>query len=150
MTETALQVCVGLAMTIGLERLRLRSHSVVHDIGALIVAALTLAGIVFGLFLLDNPLFNTTTVGGPVFNLILLGYGIPALLAGALALIARANRPLAYRYIAASAAVALALLYLTLEVRRIYHGSTMRPSRPPATPSNTPIRRSGSPSASRC
>jgi uncharacterized membrane protein len=64
-------------------------------------------------------------VGGPVFNLILLGYGIPALLAGALALIARANRPLAYRYIAASAAVALALLYLTLEVRRIYHGSTI-------------------------
>ena len=120
LTETALQVCVGLAMTIGLERLRLRSHSVVHDIGALIVAALTLGGIVFGLFLLDNPLFNTTTVGGPVFNLILLGYGIPALLAGALALIARANRPLAYRYIAASAAVALALLYLTLEVRRIY------------------------------
>jgi uncharacterized membrane protein len=125
LTETALQVCVGLAITIGLERLRLRSHSVVHDIGALIVAALTLGGVVVGLFLLDNPLFNTTTVGGPVFNLILLGYGIPALLAGALALIARANRPLAYRYIAASAAVALALLYLTLEVRRIYHGSTI-------------------------
>jgi uncharacterized membrane protein len=120
-----LQVCVGFAMTIGLERLRLRSHSVVHDIGALIVAALTLGGIVVGLFLLDNPLFNTTIVGAPVFNLILLGYGIPALLACALALIARANRPLAYRYVAASAAVALALLYLTLEVRRIYHGSTI-------------------------
>src|SRR5262249_2804759 len=34
LTEVALQVCVGLAMTIGLERLRLRTHSIVHDIGA--------------------------------------------------------------------------------------------------------------------
>ena len=33
----------------GLERLRLRTNSVIHDIGALIVAGLTLIAIVFGL-----------------------------------------------------------------------------------------------------
>ena len=42
LAEVALQVCVGLAMTIGLERLRLRTNSIVHDVGALIIAALTL------------------------------------------------------------------------------------------------------------
>ena len=45
LAEIGLQVCVGLAMTIGLERLRLRSRSVVHDVGALVIAALTLAAI---------------------------------------------------------------------------------------------------------
>jgi len=41
LTELALQVSVGLALTIGLERLRLRTHSVVHNIAALVIAALT-------------------------------------------------------------------------------------------------------------
>ena len=104
-------------MTIGLERLRHRSHSVVHDIGALIVAALTLAASSSACYLFDNPLFTGDPVGGPVFNLILLGYGIPAVLAGALALITRdtGRWPTARRGLAA---VALALAYLTLEVRR--------------------------------
>ena len=38
-----MQVTVGLAMTIGLERLRARTRSIVHDIGAQIIALLTLA-----------------------------------------------------------------------------------------------------------
>ena len=33
LTEVALQVCGGLAMAIGLERLRGRTNSVVHDVG---------------------------------------------------------------------------------------------------------------------
>ena len=130
LTEIALQVCVGLAMTIGLERLRLRSKSIIHDIGALILGGITLAGVVLGLFLAENPLLHTAEVGGPVFNLILLAYGIPALLAATLALVARENRPLAYRYIAAAAAVALSLLYLTLEVRRLYIGPIITPRAP--------------------
>jgi uncharacterized membrane protein len=48
------------------------------------------------------------------------------LLAAVLALIARADRPPAYRYIAAVTAVALAVMYLSLEVRRLYQGSTFR------------------------
>ena len=40
---------VWLALAIGLERLRLRTGSVVHDVGALAIAALALAAIVFGL-----------------------------------------------------------------------------------------------------
>lgn len=123
LAEIALQVCTGLAMTIGLERLRGRTNSIVHNIGALVIGALTLAAIVFGLGLFVNPMLTNRPVGGGVlFNLILLAYGIPAILAGILALIARTTRPLVYRAIAAATAVGLSLGYFSLEVRRLYHG----------------------------
>ena len=125
LTELALQVCVGLAMTIGLERLRLRTESVVHDVGALLIAALTLLGIVLGLGLTENPLVTGQPVGGPFVNLILLGYALPAVLAAALALLTRGVRPQGYSAAAAVVAVALALLYLSLEVRTLYHGAVL-------------------------
>ena len=125
LAEVAMQVSVGLAMTIGLERLRLRTNSIVHDGGALLIFALTLAAIVFGLAFALNPLFTGRPVGGVFFNLVLLGYGIPAVLAAILALVARNSRPLAYRGIAATAAVGLSLLYLSLEIRTLYHGAIL-------------------------
>jgi len=125
LAEVALQVCVGLAMTIGLERLRLRTGSVVHDVGALLIAALTLLGIVLGLGLAENPLVTGQPVGGRFVNLILLGYALPAMLAAALALLTRGVRPQGYSATAAVVAVALALLYLSLEVRTLYHGAVL-------------------------
>ena len=123
--EIALQVAVWLAMAIGLERVRLRTQSVVHDIGALIVAALALLGIVFGLVLFENPLSTGEPVGNGFINLILLGYGLPAVLAIALALVARHTRPMPYRVVAAVTSVSLSILYLTLEVRRLFHGERL-------------------------
>src|SRR5262249_35003337 len=46
LSEIALQTCVFLAMAIGLERIRHRSHSVVHDVGAMIIAVVALLLIV--------------------------------------------------------------------------------------------------------
>ena len=125
LTEVALQVCAGLAMTIGLEHIRQRTGSVVHNIGALVLAALTLAGIVFGLGLAQNPLLHVIPVGGPFVNLILLGYGLPAILTAALALQVRGVRPPHYSAAAAVVAVVLALAYLTLEVRTLFHGEIL-------------------------
>jgi uncharacterized membrane protein len=125
LAEIALQVCVGLAMTIGLERLRLRSYSMVHDIGALVIAALTLAAIVLGLGMIENPFFTGAPVGGRFVNLVLLGYGLPAVLTAILALISRGVRPKEYSAVAAVTAVALALVYLSLEVRTLYHGEVL-------------------------
>lgn len=122
LAEVAMQVSVWLAMAIGLERLRMRTGSVVHDVGAMLLAALALAGIVFGLWINENPMTTGEPVGGRFFNLILLGYGLPAVLAITLALTARGTRPMPYRAIAAAIAVALALTYLSLEVRRLFHG----------------------------
>ncbi len=123
--ELALQVCLGLAMTIGLEHVRHRTKSVVHNIGALVIAALTACGIVFGLWMFCNPLFTGEPVGSGFFNLILLGYGIPAVLAIVLAMRTRDVRPHSYRVIAAAFAVLLMLSYLSLEVRAIYHGTIL-------------------------
>ena len=125
LSEIALQVSVGLAMTIGLEWVRGRTGNIVHNIGAIVVVALTLVGIVFGLCLIENPMISGRPVGGVVFNLILLGYGLPAVLAITLALVARTTRPMPYRATVAVVAVVLALLYLSLEVARAFQGETL-------------------------
>jgi uncharacterized membrane protein len=123
--ELALQVCGGLAFAIGLERLRERTNSVVHDVAAQILMGLTLLAIVLGLLVLENPLLTGTPVGGPFFNLILLGYGLPAILMAALGLTMRGKRPPIYSTVAAVAAVGLALAYLSLMVARLYHGPVL-------------------------
>ena len=122
LTEVALQVSGGLAMVIGLERLRERTGSVVHNAAALLIAAFCLVAIVLGLLLFVNPWLNGTDVGGLFINLNLLGYAIPAMLAGALALMTRQTRPQGYRTVAAVTAVVLALMYLSLQVARFYQG----------------------------
>jgi uncharacterized membrane protein len=121
--ECALQACVALAMAIGLERLRMRSRSVVHNVGAVILTAI--AGLigVFGLLLLENPLLWRIDVGGAVFNLLLLGYALPAVLMLLLAYAAAAGgRPKAHANTIAGGALVFALAYVTLEIRRFYHG----------------------------
>jgi uncharacterized membrane protein len=122
LSEAGLQVCAGLAMAIGLERLRRRTHNVVHNAGALIIAAVTLLVIVTELFGLENPRLTGRPVGDAFLNLVLLGYGLPAVLAITLALVARRTRPMPYRMGAAAVSVLLALAYLTLETMRLYHG----------------------------
>ena len=131
LTEVALQICVGLALVIGLERVRERTQNIVHNIGALIIGGLTLAAIVFGVVLGRNPMLPFSRgliVEGLFFNVLLLAYGLPAVLAATLALMTRTTRPQWYRAVAAVTAVTLALLYLTLEVARFYQGPLVRMS----------------------
>ncbi|TQF32196.1 DUF2339 domain-containing protein [Bradyrhizobium sp. UNPA324] len=124
--EFALQVCITLAMAIGLERLRLRSHSIVHNVGA--VALTAIAGLisVFGLLILENPLlFSSVNVGGFAFNLLLLGYALPAVLMLLLSYAVAGHRPVAYANTIAGGALVFALTYVTLEIRRFYHGPVL-------------------------
>ncbi len=125
LAELALQVSLGLALASGLERVRGRTRSITHDIGALVIAALALVGIVVGLLFAELPLSTGEPVGGLVINLILLGYGLPAVLAIVLALVTRTTRPLAFRAVAVAVSVALALVYLSLEVTRFYQGPVL-------------------------
>jgi uncharacterized membrane protein len=124
-TEVALQICIGLALVIGLERVRERTQNIVHNVGALVIGGLTLAVILFGVVLGNNPMLpfaRGLNVEGLFFNVLLLAYGLPAALAAALALMTRTTRPQWYRAVAAVTAVTLALLYLTLQVARFYQG----------------------------
>jgi uncharacterized membrane protein len=80
---------------------------------------------VLGLGMIENPLFTGEPVEGRFVNLVLLGYGLPALLTAILALVSRGHRPKEYSAIATVTAVSLALVYLSLEVRTLYHGEVL-------------------------
>jgi uncharacterized membrane protein len=125
LTEVALQVCVTLAMAIGLERLRLRSGSIVHNIGAVLLAVFAGLGSVFGLLALENPMLWSEDVGSGFINLLLLGYALPAVLALLLSYAVAGHRAAGYANTIAAGALILALAYVTLEIRRLYHGPVL-------------------------
>jgi uncharacterized membrane protein len=125
LTETALQVCVALAMAIGLERLRIRSGSIVHNVGAVVLTVFAGLASAFGLLFLDNPMLWPIDTGGPFINRILLGYAVPAVLMLVLSYAVAGRRHAAYANTIASGALVLALSYLTLDIRRLYHGPVL-------------------------
>ncbi len=125
LTEIALQVCVALAMAIGLERLRIRSGSIVHNISAILLTVFAGLATVFGLMLLETPILWPTDVGGVFINLLLLAYALPAVLALLLSYAVAGRRPAAYANTIAAGALVLALTYVTFEIRRLYHGPVL-------------------------
>ena len=125
LVEVALQVCVALAMAIGLERLRVRSRSIVHNVAAALLTAFALLAIVFGLFILENPVLWYVEIRGLMFNELLLGYAIPAVLALLLSHTVAGQRSATYANTIAAFALTLALAWITLEVRRYYHGPNL-------------------------
>jgi uncharacterized membrane protein len=122
LTEVALQVCAALAMAIGLERLRIRTGSMVHNLGAIVLTLFAGAASVIGLMVLETPILWPTDVGGAFFNLLLLGYALPAVLALLLSYAVAGRRPASYANTIAAGALVLALTYVTFEIRRLYHG----------------------------
>jgi uncharacterized membrane protein len=123
LTEVALQVCSALAMAICLERLRIRTGSVIHNIGSILLTVYAGLCTVFGLLILENPMFLwPIDVGGRYLNLLLLGYAMPAVLALLLSYAMAGRRPAAYANTIAAFALVLALSYLSFEIRRLYHG----------------------------
>jgi uncharacterized membrane protein len=125
LTEVALQVCVALATAIGLERLRIRTGSIVHNVSAILLTAFAGLASVFGLMMLETPILWPTDVGGVLFNLLLLGYAMPAVLALLLSYAVAGRRPASYTNTIAAGALILALTYVTFEIRRLYHGPVL-------------------------
>jgi uncharacterized membrane protein len=123
--ETALQVCVALAMAIGLERLRIRTGSIVHNVSAVLLTVFAGLAAVFGLLFLDNPAIWPINIGGEFINSILLGYAMPAVLALLLSYAMAGRRRAGYANTIAAGALVLALTYVTLEIRRLYHGPVL-------------------------
>jgi uncharacterized membrane protein len=125
LSEVALQVCVALAMAIGLERLRVRTGSLVHNAAALLLTVFAGLAVVFGLLLLETPMVWPIDVGGRFFNLLLLGYALPAILALLLSYAVAGLRHRYYGNTIAAGALILALAYVSFEIRRLYHGPVM-------------------------
>jgi uncharacterized membrane protein len=120
--EVGLQTSTALAMTIGMEHVRARTGSIIHNIAAWIFGIGAFVGVLMSIGLNCNPLITGEPVGGVFFNTLLLGYGMPAVLMAILARKIRDTRPAVVYRIAAVTSIALALIYLTLEVRTIFHG----------------------------
>jgi len=122
LAEFALEVCAALAMAIGLERLRVRTNSIVHNIGALMLTIVAGLIAVFGLLLLENPLLTTVELDGGFINLLLLAYALPAVLMLLLSYAVAGRRRVPYANTIAAGALVFALAYVTLEIRRLYRG----------------------------
>ena len=122
LVEFGAQVCVLLAMAIGLERLRLRSHSIVHNAGAVLLTVAAGVIALFGLLLIENPMIWHIDIGGVFINLLLLGYALPAVLALILSRIVAGHRARVYANTIAAGSLMMALAYVSLEIRRLYHG----------------------------
>ncbi|WP_024513705.1 DUF2339 domain-containing protein [Bradyrhizobium sp. Tv2a-2] len=125
LAELALQVSVALAMAIGLERLRIRTGSVVHNVGAVLLTVFAGVVGVFGLLLAENPMLTSVSLEGTVINLLLLAYALPAVLMLLLSYAVAGLRPVAYANTIAGGALVFALAYVSLEVRRLYHGPSV-------------------------
>ena len=80
---------------------------------------------IFGLLFLDNPAIWPIAVGHEFINQILLGYAMPAVLALLLSYAVAGQRSAYYANSIAAAALILALGYVTLEIRRLYHGPVL-------------------------
>ena len=125
LTEVALQVSVALAMAIGLERLRIRTGSIVHNIGAVLLTVFAGLTSLFVILLLESPMIWPIDVGGVFINRLLLGYAVPAVLMLLLSYAVAGRRRAAYANTIAAGALIMALSYLSLEIRRFYHGPVL-------------------------
>jgi uncharacterized membrane protein len=117
-------IAIGAAgMMIALDR---RSPSPVFQGGSMFLGLASVASIVLIHFLGLNPLYTEEPTGtNPVFNVILLGYLLPAVALGAVALYARGKRPPWYVATLALAAAALAVAYFSLSLRRLFVGENI-------------------------
>ncbi len=123
LAEQAIYTLIALGAGGILIAIDMRSPSSVLRYGSLAAGVISVLGIVLQHFLRLNPLFTDESTGAiPVFNLLFLGYLLPAVAAGGLAFYARGKRPKWYSAMLALVASLLAFAYATLSVRRVFKG----------------------------
>ena len=123
LAEQSIYTLIALAGSAILIALDARSPSPVFRVGSMAIGVVSAAMVVIQHFLLLNPLLTDESTGTiPFFNLLLLGYLMPALAAGGVALFARGRRPQWYVALLAVLASLLAFAYATLSLRRLFQG----------------------------
>ncbi len=123
LAEQAIYTLLAVAAGGILIALDLKSSSSVLRYASLGIGVASVAAIACQHFLLLNPLFTNEPTGRiPVFNLLFLAYLLPAVAAAALAWYARDRRPPWYGMMLGITAAALAFVYATLSVRRLFKG----------------------------
>ncbi|ANH03633.1 DUF2339 domain-containing protein [Shinella sp. HZN7] len=103
--------------------LDLKSPSPVFRYGSMVVGGLSILSILSAHFVGLNPYFTGELLGKwPLLDLLFVGYLLPGIAYGGLAFHARGRRPMPYVIMLALTGVALAFAWVTLSVRRYWHG----------------------------
>ncbi|MBL8587733.1 MAG: DUF2339 domain-containing protein, partial [Methylobacteriaceae bacterium] len=124
--EAGLQTFAALAFGMATMIVGGREPSPVYRWATTIAGAISGGAALLGLGLLANPLFTDDRLaGGPIFNELAVGYGLPAAAAIGLAIVARGRRESWFRIAAAAVALGLVFAYATLETRRLFEGPSI-------------------------
>jgi uncharacterized membrane protein len=124
LSEQAIYTLLTIGASATLMALDLRQPSIVFRTGSMAVGYVSMLSVLSAHFIGLNPYFTGEPTGAiPFFNLLFLAYLLPGLAYGAAAHYARARRPLHYVMALALTGSALLFGYVTLSVRRLYHGA---------------------------
>jgi uncharacterized membrane protein len=122
--EGALHADAWLAFGYALMRQAGRSKRPVQEFAWQIVAAVAGAHVAIVECLALNPLISPTPLGAtPIFDVLLLAYAVPAVFAALYELALRRRGLERPARVAGIASLALGFLYISLEVRHLFHGS---------------------------
>ncbi|MET3613177.1 putative membrane protein [Rhizobium aquaticum] len=123
LSEQAIYTLIAVGGSAVLMTLDMKSPSPVFRWGSMIVGTISLLSALFAHLITLNPYFTGELTGEwPFFNLLLLGYLLPALGYFGLAYYARGKRPEPYVYGLATGGAVMAFAWVTLSVRRFWQG----------------------------
>lgn len=121
--EQSIYTLIAVGGSAILMTLDMKSPSPVFRWGSMVVGGISLLSALVAHVATLNPYFTGELTGEwPFFNLLLLGYLLPAFAFFGLAYYARGNRPVFYVAGLAAAGALLAFLWATLSVRRFWQG----------------------------
>ncbi|CAN7511987.1 DUF2339 domain-containing protein [Rhizobium sp. LjRoot254] len=124
LAEQSIYTLLAIGASVTLMTLDLRRPSIIFRTGSMALGYISMASILLAHFLGLNPYFTGETTGQiPFFNLLFLAYLLPGATYGGAAYVARGRRPQHYVIALALSGAALLFAYVTLSVRRFYHGA---------------------------
>lgn len=123
LAELAIHSITMLGLAIGLQKVYDRTGRVTVQWASAILGMVSLAAILAGHLVLENPMLTNEWIGeGRVFNLLILAYAVPALLCVVLYWVSAGRRPEIYVMAIGGTAFLLLFAYLTLETRALFQG----------------------------
>jgi uncharacterized membrane protein len=124
LSEVSIYTLLTIGASATLMALDLRQPSIVFRFGSMAVGYVSMVSVVAAHYVGLNPYFTSETTGSiPVFNLLFLAYLLPGLAYGGAAWFARGRRPQHYVVALALTGASLLFAYVSLSVRRLYHGA---------------------------